>query len=82
MTNAVREHLDSVASSGCCICGDASEIHHIIDNITPKRNHFVTIPLCPKHHRNGGHGVAIHAGKKSWREKFGHERDYLIESAD
>ena len=72
-----KKHLASVVGNGCAICGSPAEAHHIIDNETPKRNHLVTIALCPYHHRTGGNGYAIHAGKKSWRENFGHERGYL-----
>ena len=37
----------------------------------------MVLPLCPYHHRNGGHGVAIHAGKKTWEEKFGTELELI-----
>lgn len=76
-TSAEKKHLGYVASCGCVICGSSCEIHHIIDHTTPKRSHFCVIGLCPYHHRTGGNGNAIHAGKKTWRENFGHERDYL-----
>jgi len=37
------------------------------------------IPLCPEHHRHGGRGVAIHAGRETWEARFGTERELLEE---
>jgi hypothetical protein len=42
-----------------------------------RASHFETIPLCADHHQHGGHGVAIHAGKKTWEERFGTELELL-----
>lgn len=36
------------------------------------------IPLCHFHHRTGGHGLAIHAGQKTWEAKFGTEKELLV----
>ena len=36
-----------------------------------------TIPLCPHHHRTGGYGTAIHAGRKGFERNFGTETDLL-----
>jgi hypothetical protein len=35
------------------------------------------IPLCPTHHRTGGHGVAYHAGRLAFEENFGSETELL-----
>jgi len=80
-----REHLDKVARLGCIVCrkmGKHSypEIHHIGNQTMGKRaDHYHTIPLCPYHHRLGGKGEAIHAGRKSFVERWGSESELLAE---
>ena len=39
-------------------------------------NHEV-IALCPNHHRHGGHGVAVHAGRKAFEARYGTEKELL-----
>jgi hypothetical protein len=68
--------LSRIAALGCCICGAPAEIHHV-RRYGEKRKDSKAIPLCPKHHRTGGHGVAIHEGRKTWREKYGSEEKWL-----
>lgn len=83
-TKAEREHIGSVAALGCIVCrnlgfgASPAEVHHI-GNGTPgkKASNFETIPLCPTHHRHGGHGVAVHAGRKAFEANFGTERELL-----
>ena len=79
LTVAEREHLAAVAALGCLICAMPAEVHHIRHQVGAGRraSHFKTIPLCPTHHRLGNHGVAIHAGKKTWEAKFGTELELL-----
>lgn len=85
MTAAERRHLDRVAALGCIVCinlGHAdspAEIHHprAGQGMGQRASHFDAIPLCPLHHRTGGHGVAIHAGQKTWEKKYGTERALL-----
>lgn len=31
------------------------------------------------HHRNGGYGVAIHAGRRAWEMKYGTEAELLVQ---
>jgi hypothetical protein len=38
------------------------------------------IPLCHAHHRTGGHGVAVHAGRRTWEDKFGTEDELLTQT--
>ena len=62
----------------CCICSMFPvTVHHIRTGMGmgQKASGFKTIPLCPDHHQNGGHGVALHAGQKTWEAKFGRELD-------
>lgn len=42
-----------------------------------KASDFQTIPLCPRHHTDGGFGIAFHAGKKTWQATYGTERELL-----
>lgn len=84
---AEKEHLNSVAELGCIACkklgheGTPAEIHHIRSGVGKgqRASHYETIPLCPHHHRTGGHGEAIHAGAKTWQERFGTEHELLAE---
>lgn len=84
MKKAEREHLNRVAEIGCIACINAgygptpAEIHHIGNGAMGKRaSNFEVIPLCHNHHRTGGYGVAVHAGRKSWEDNFGTERELL-----
>ena len=80
MTKA-QKHMGRVAAIGCLICRNVlneqspAEVHHIGD--TAIRSDFLTIPLCPLHHRLGGLGVAYHAGPKEFERQFGSELQLL-----
>jgi len=85
-TKAEREHLAKVAALGCIVCRNAghhdtpAEIHHIRAGQGLKRaSHFHVIPLCPTHHRLGGHGVAFHAGRFVWESFYGLEVQMLAQ---
>ncbi|EKP8507632.1 DUF968 domain-containing protein [Escherichia coli] len=85
MTKFDRIWLSRVASLGCIVCknlgyGESpAEIHHVRtgQGTAQRAGHQQTIPLCCQHHRVGGYGVAIHAGKKTWEKKYGQEIDLL-----
>jgi len=62
-----------VASLGCVICRrfldlgySPAEVHHISD--TSDRSDWLTIPLCPEHHRGatGFHGL----GERSFNSRY------------
>jgi hypothetical protein len=77
----MRRLLDSIACLGCIICGAPAEIHHLREGMgmgqrAPDER---AIPLCPTHHRTGGHGVAIHMGKKAWAARFGSPEMLLVQ---
>ena len=83
-TKAERDHMGAVASLGCVVCRNLgfgatpAEVHHIGNGALGKKaSNFETIGLCPTHHRNGGHGVAVHAGRKAFEANFGTERELL-----
>ena len=72
--------MGKVAELGCCICQREAEVHHITTGVGmgQRASHYQVFPLCPDHHRTGGHGVAIHAGKKTWEGRFGPETDWVL----
>ena len=89
MRKAEREHLNKVAELGCIVCRNEgfldspAEIHHIGNGATSKKSsHYESIPLCHCHHRTGGHGLAVHAGKKTWEAKFGTEKELLKQTLE
>ncbi|ECC1660270.1 DUF968 domain-containing protein [Salmonella enterica subsp. salamae] len=87
MTKTDRIWISRVAALGCIVCKNLgfgetpAEIHHVRtgQGAGQRADHRKTIPLCHQHHRVGGHGVAIHAGKKTWEQKYGSETELLIQ---
>ena len=79
MKKADREYLSALVENGCVICQMPAEVHHIRSGMGmgQRNDHRATIPLCPMHHRNGGLGVAIHAGRQTWEGIFGTEAELL-----
>ena len=83
-TKAERDHMGAVAALGCVVCRNLgfgpspAEVHHIGNGTLGKKaSNYETIALCPSHHRNGGHGVAVHAGRKTFEANYGTERQLL-----
>ncbi|MAR57103.1 MAG: hypothetical protein CMM93_07970 [Rickettsiales bacterium] len=79
-----RAHLDKVASLGCITCRNAgytdspAEIHHVTGaGMGLRSDHYMTIPLCPAHHRTGGYGIAVHAGTEAWEARYGTQEALL-----
>ena len=79
MKIAERDYLSRVADLGCIICKMDAEIHHIRtgQGMGKKASNYEVIPLCPNHHRNGGHGIAFHAGKKAFEAKYGTQQELM-----
>ena len=79
MTKSEKKHLERVASHGCIICCMPAEIHHLRtgQGMGKKANNYEVIGLCPTHHRNGGYGIAFHAGKKAFEANFGTQERLL-----
>jgi len=77
-----------VASIGCVVCRNTgqgntpAEVHHIraVAGAGLRAPHALVIPLCPEHHRSGGHGVAIHAGQRQWESLYGSETGLLAQT--
>ena len=88
MTKAEKQHYDKLFQLGCIVCSNLGfgysqpHIHHIRHGagIGQKSHWSVAIPLCPLHHQNGGYGVALHAGQKTFEENFGTEEELLEET--
>lgn len=84
-TKAEKEHLNALAELGCIVClnlgygKSPAEIHHIRHGVGmgQRNNHKNAIPLCHKHHRTGGYGVALHAGQKAFEDNYGTESELL-----
>jgi hypothetical protein len=85
MTKAEKEHYEKLSELGCIVCRNigfgysAPHIHHIRNRVgLAQRSHWsMAIPLCPNHHQNGGYGVALHAGQKTFEKKYGTESQLL-----
>jgi hypothetical protein len=77
MSKSNKEYFNRVAELGCIICRMPAEIHHLRTGAGLGMKSKDVIPLCPHHHRNGGHGVAIHAGRLAFEANFGTELELL-----
>lgn len=85
MKKSEKDYLNRVASLGCIVCKNLgygvtpAHVHHIRTGkgMGQRASNYETIPLCPTHHQHGGHGVAIHAGQKTWEANFGTEIELL-----
>jgi len=79
MTKAEKAYRGSVAQIGCIICGNPFvELHHVRRLATSKkRKKAPLLPLCEKHHRTGGRGVAVHDGRESWEAAHGSELEWV-----
>lgn len=70
--NRAKRHMGRVAALGCLICekcglgNSPAEVHHAFDSAA--RSDFLTIPLCPTHHRGalGFHGL----GQRAFERKY------------
>jgi hypothetical protein len=76
----MSDYLSRVAALGCIICGAPAEIHHLREGVgmSQRSPDSRAIPLCPAHHRTGGYGVAYHAGRLTWVQRYG-EPEALLE---
>lgn len=73
MSAASSRHMASVASLGCVVCRrilglgyTPAEVHHCFDTAT--RSDWLTVPLCPEHHRGGTgfHGL----GEREFNRRY------------
>lgn len=76
LAKAEKDDLfERVVELGCIICQSPAEIHHCFTSMGCKKDDSEVIPLCPAHHRNGGYGRALHAGKKAFEKTYGTEKE-------
>lgn len=72
MTVKAEAHKERVAAAGCILCAELgygytpAEVHHVFD--TAARSDFLTIGLCPEHHRGGSgfHGL----GEREFNRRY------------
>lgn len=82
---AERVHMGIVAGLYCIVCrnlhlGESpAEVHHVryLAGGGQRSGNLDTIPLCPRHHRIGGWGVAYHAGPEEFQRRYGTEAALL-----
>lgn len=84
MNKAEKAHISKVLQLGCQACRVMGiyttdcEVHHIGNGTMSKRaSNYEIIGLCHAHHRTGGYGVAVHAGRKAWEATYGTEKKLL-----
>ncbi len=85
MTKGERRYVGEVVSLGCIVCRregygiSPAEVHHprFMAGMGQRGPHKSALPLCHLHHRNGGPGVALHAGQETWEAKFGTEEELV-----
>jgi hypothetical protein len=83
-----QAHIKKVVELGCIVClnrgfNSQAEVHHISSGgMGLRSSNFKIIGLCGDHHRTGGHGVAIHAGKETFEAQFGTETELLEQVND
>ena len=85
MTKKEKQRMKALTDIGCIVCKRETmmykepEIHHLRygRGIGHKKDHFMTIPLCPEHHRIGGYGTALHMGQAEWERRHGTELELL-----
>ena len=77
--------MDKVSQIGCIVCRNQgnlfvpSEIHHT-QGKTKDNAHFLVLPLCFQHHREGtmnGLWVSRHPWKKEFEKRYGTELELL-----
>lgn len=85
---AEKRHMARVAALGCVVCRNQglgptpAELHHIRAGVGmgQRASNYDVIPLCHIHHRTGGYGMAIHAGKSEFERLYGTEKDLLAQT--
>lgn len=90
MNKDEKKHYEKLFQIGCIVCRNQGygyslpHIHHIRKGagIGQKSHWSLAIPLCPMHHQNGGYGVALHAGQKTFEAKYGTEPELLQQTLE
>lgn len=77
--------MGRVAELGCIVCRlyrneyTPAVIHHIREGqgMSERASHYLTIPLCPPHHKDHGSGVSFHDDERTFKNLFGSEIELL-----
>lgn len=88
MSKAEQQHKGRLADFGCIVCRRVYNVHTPAQIHHPRQfagagqrsSDFLAIPLCPIHHQTGGHGIAIHAGERTFEMQFGTETELLADT--
>lgn len=83
-----KKRFAALAQIGCIVCrneglGDTpAEIHHLkgyqYSSMGKRASDQVSIPLCPIHHRHGGHGqVGYHQSPDRFESRYGTQAELL-----
>jgi hypothetical protein len=72
-TQAMKKHMDKVASLPCITCGaEPVEVHHIREGqgMAQRASNWLVVPLCPSCHRGskGIHGDKSMMNLRKWTE--------------
>jgi len=77
-------HMLLVKALACRVkgCQEPAEAHHIREGYGrgQRASDLETIPLCRRHHREGGRCEALHQGRRFWQEVHGTELFHLGET--
>ncbi len=75
-------HKRRIRQMTCIIlgCRMIAEQHHVRRPCLGigRRDDAFSFPLCHRHHRSGGYGVAIHYGRKSWEKQHRRTEVYFL----
>mgnify|MGYP003143239513 FL=1 len=86
---AEKEWMDKICQVGCIVCWKEMDVyspaepHHIVSgslNPRGRKDHMLTIPLCPAHHRfnlNNDQCVSRHYYKAEFEKRYGTEAELL-----
>lgn len=86
-TAGERRHMDFVASLGCFVCRHVgygmvdAQVHHVRIGVgmSKRPSHFLTVPLCERHHANYSKD-GIHGLREEWRRHGIDEMDALADT--
>lgn len=81
----IQDRFNAITEFGCVVCylyhdvpNSPCAIHHLPNGAMGKRaGDELTIGLCVSHHQHGGHGVAVHAGRKAFEDRYCSELELL-----
>lgn len=85
MSNAAKRYMSKIAEQGCALCRHLgydetpAEIHHIRagQGGQQRASDFLTIPLCPEHHRGTS---GIHGDRAAFKNAGVGELDLLADT--